>query len=157
MFINRSGSWLRALWSISTLYIVTGGVSFQLPAPPPSWETVGVITILVIGYVTMGGLLLAQKIRFGDQVDKQITALNDAHDKEITALNNGHDRELKALTTGYETQVKDKDGLITRLLTERDGVSSKREGDLDRFERMTVVLENAVKVVQELARNRNEK
>jgi hypothetical protein len=73
----------------SGLYILTGVVlEQQSPALPVSWEQIGVITILI----TIGGLLMAGKLRLGISVDKE-TAISDAR--------------LAEQRTSYEKQLAD--------------------------------------------------
>jgi hypothetical protein len=73
----------------SNLYILTSVVlEQQSPALPVSWEQIGVITILI----TIGGLLMAGKLRLGISVDKE-TAISDAR--------------LAEQRTSYEKQLAD--------------------------------------------------
>lgn len=118
---------------VTCLLLLVQGSSplwFQVPNPPSSdWEKIGIITVLVLGYAIVGGLLISGKMRIGNQVDRENAEL--------------------------VKRVADRDEIIARLLKERDTAQDKREKDLERFERMTDVLEQATDLAKEIGRTRS--
>jgi hypothetical protein len=99
------------VWSSRlTLNLIAVVLQQQTPNLPVSWEQIGVITVLI----TIGGLLMAGKLRLGISVDKE-TAISDArlaeqrasYEKQLTDLRADSDKRYSELVAQSNQRLAD--------------------------------------------------